>query len=84
MLKKNNYIPISSSNFRPDTILEKDNNIFIIDSNYYKFGFTGNGKEDLHNTSSIQKQIAYGSFVKNSFKDGNKNIYNAFIIPLKK
>ena len=84
VLEKNNDIPISSSNLRPDTILEKDNNIFIIDSKYYKFGFTGNDKEDLPETSSIQKQIAYGLFVKNSIKEDNKKIYNVFMIPFNK
>lgn len=83
MLNKNNDIPINSSSLQSDTILVKDNNIFIIDSKYYKFGFTGKDN-DLPETSSIQKQIAYGSFIEYSINDKSKNIYNAFVIPLNK
>lgn len=83
VLKQNNDIPMNSSSLRPDTILEKENNIFIIDSKYYKFGFTGE-KKDLPETSSIQKQIAYGSFIKSNIKNDKKNIYNTFIIPFNK
>ena len=83
VLKKNNNFPINSSSLRPDTIFEKENNIFVIDSKYYKFGFTGR-EDDLPETSSIQKQIAYGSFIRHNIKDKSKNIYNAFMIPFNK
>lgn len=83
VLKKNDNIRVNSSGLRPDTILEKEDNIFIIDSKYYKFGFTGL-ENDLPETTSIQKQIAYGSFIKNNIKDESKKVYNAFILPFNK
>ena len=75
-----------SSNLRPDTILLKDDSVYILDAKFYRFGVTAN-IDDLPNTSSIQKQITYGDFVKNNKSkkfDQVKNIYNAFLIPYNK
>lgn len=70
-----------ASLLRPDTIFVNVNNVYIIDSKMYKYGYTAK-KDDLPQTSSILKQIAYGDFVKKKYPD--KNIRNAFIIPYDK
>lgn len=72
----------NAANLRPDTILSINNDIYILDSKYYKYGST---KNPLHlpNTSSIQKQITYGEHINNNFGKV-KNIFNAFIIPFNK
>ena len=67
-----------SSVLRPDSIMEFDNDIFILDAKYYKYGISQKSN-DLPDTSSISKQIFYGEYAKNKYN--NKNIYNAFIIP---
>ena len=58
--------------------MEFDNDIFILDAKYYKYGISQKSN-DLPDTSSISKQIFYGEYAKNKYN--NKNIYNAFIIP---
>lgn len=83
-LAKNNYKETDSSNLRPDTIIVKDKDVFIIDSKFYRFGYTGN-EEDLPETTSIQKQITYGDFIQtNVTKIDVQNIYNAFLLPYDK
>lgn len=80
----NNYRETPSSELRPDTIVVKGNDVFILDSKFYRFGYTGR-EEDLPETSSIQKQITYGDFIKkNVTKIEIKNIYNAFLLPYDK
>lgn len=74
--------PCKSSNLRPDTIYIKKDEIFIIDSKMYSYGITGLLK-NLPNTSSMQKQITYGDFVKNNLCPGAK-VRNVFIIPYNK
>lgn len=70
-----------SSSLRPDTIMADDENVYIIDSKYYRYGKTAN-INDLPETSSIQKQIAYGEYAKKLHN--SKTIYNAFLIPYNK
>lgn len=70
-----------TSLLRPDTIYEKKDKVYIIDSKMYKYGYTANSK-DLPQTSDILKQITYGDFVKNDL--GYKNVRNVFIIPYNK
>lgn len=83
-LIKNDYKETKSSNLHPDTILVKGTEVFIIDSKFYRFGFTGD-EEDLPETTSIQKQITYGEFIeKNVTKIDIENIYNAFLLPYDK
>ena len=74
---------IKSSDLRPDTVLINERSIYILDSKFYRFGFTGD-PSDLPETSSIQKQITYGDFVLSNKKDDYDNIYNAFLIPYDK
>ena len=72
---------IDSSNLRPDTVLIKDDKIYILDSKYYRYGYTAD-ESDLPETSSIQKQIAYGEYAEKTHK--GKEVYNAFIMPYDK
>lgn len=73
-----------SSELRPDTIIIKDNDVYILDSKFYRFGFTGK-ESDLPETTSIQKQITYGDYLKmNVDKMAINNIYNAFLLPYDK
>ena len=75
----------SPSKLRPDTIFVNNDNFYILDSKYYKYGVTGINK-DLPGTDSIQKQVTYGEFVNSNFNLDKQytNIYNAFIIPYNK
>lgn len=83
-LKAKEYEPFASSDLRPDTILIRDNIAYVLDSKFYRFGFTADGK-DLPETTSIQKQITYGDFIKNNkMGDEIKKIRNAFILPYNK
>lgn len=87
-----NDIPsFEASKLRPDTIMKDlDNNMYILDSKYYKVGSSYKDmkkiKNFLPNTDSIQKQITYGKFLEQNFKEKEKinDIYNAFIIPFNK
>lgn len=81
----NNRDPYMPSKLRPDTIFINNNNFYIIDSKYYKFGITGNNK-DLPGSDSIQKQVTYGEFINNNFNLDKKYnyIFNAFVMPYNK
>lgn len=91
--KKKDYNPIGhwmlneandstpSSNLRPDTIFEHGDNLYILDSKMYKFGYTGDPNH-LPETTSMQKQITYGDYVATKFS--SEHIRNAFIIPYDK
>lgn len=70
-----------SSKLRPDTIMVNKNNVYVLDSKYYKFGITFNPIH-LPNTSSIQKQITYAENIDNNYN--YNNVFNAFIIPYNK
>lgn len=83
-LKSKDYNPIASSDLRPDTILIYNDTAYILDSKFYRFGYTANSR-DLPETTSIQKQITYGDFIKNNkFEEEIKNVRNAFILPYNK
>lgn len=83
-LKSKGYEPFSSSDLRPDTILIRDNIAYVLDSKFYRFGYTAD-KKDLPETTSIQKQITYGDFIKNNkMGDEIQKIRNAFILPYNK
>lgn len=65
---------------RPDTILENDDCIYIIDSKYYRYSL-GNPSDikGLPDSPSLLKQIFYGCYVKNRYS--NKRVYNLFLLP---
>lgn len=62
---------------RPDTIMEHDGKIYIIDAKYYQFGVNNYGLPD---SSSVAKQIIYGDYVDKKFKS-QKDVFNIFILP---
>lgn len=68
---------------QPDTIMEYDDKIFVIDSKYYKYGDTRESK-DLPQATSINKQIAYAEYAKKLEITEDKEIYNAFLLPYNK
>lgn len=83
-MKTKGYEPFSSSDLRPDTILIRDNIAYVLDAKFYRFGYTADNK-DLPETTSIQKQITYGDFIKNNkMGDEIQKIRNAFILPYNK
>lgn len=84
-MKSTNYkTPFASSDLRPDTILIKDNIAYVLDSKFYRYGYTADNR-DLPETTSIQKQITYGDFIKNNkMGDEIQKIRNAFILPYNK
>ncbi len=62
----------------------KDDTIYILDSKYYRFGYTAD-ENDLPETCSIQKQITYGDYIKtNKVGPEIKKIRNTFILPYNK
>lgn len=75
----------NSSKLRPDTILIEKNNMFILDAKFYNYGVTGK-IDDLPETTSIQKQITYGDYIKTNLDEtfNIEKIYNAFLIPFNK
>ena len=80
--------PRESSKLRPDTVLEqkKENgrkNLYIIDAKYYRYGTTFLTKH-IPETTSIQKQITYGEYVKMMKVGKYDEIYSAFVMPYSK
>ncbi len=82
-LLHNNFKKEPSSKMRPDTVLIQNDTAYILDSKYYRFGITGKS-EDLPETTSIQKQITYGDYIKNNHSLKISNIRNGFILPYNK
>lgn len=80
--------PKESSKLRPDTVLEqrKDNgrkNLYILDAKYYRYGTTFLTKH-IPETTSIQKQITYGEYVKMMKAGKYDEIFSAFVMPYSK
>ena len=70
---------------RPDTIMIHDDEIYVLDAKYYKYGDTKDSS-DLPNASSINKQITYAEYIKQNkkFKFNENSIFNAFLMPYNK
>ena len=80
--------PKESSKLRPDTVLEQQlengkKNLYILDAKYYRYGTTFLTKH-IPETTSIQKQITYGEYVKMMKPGIYEEIYSAFIMPYSK
>ena len=73
-----------SSNLRPDIIMVNDveHKIYVLDAKYYRFGTTGL-RGDLPDSTSTQKQITYGEYIKN-LKLKNYEVFSCFIMPYNK
>lgn len=69
-----------NSCLRPDTIMKNGKDVFILDAKFYQYGYTF-AVGDLPDTTSVEKQITYAEFIKNTKEDEYDNIYNAFILP---
>ena len=66
------------STLRPDTIMVRGQDTFVLDSKYYKYGLTG-FYSHLPGAESVCKQMAYAEYAK--MKKPADNVYNAFIMP---
>lgn len=62
-----------------------NNNIYVLDAKYYKYGATKN-RFDLPESASINKQITYGEYIdaQADLKNPDSVIYNAFLMPFDK
>lgn len=80
--KIRNQEAIESSELRPDTIHIDGDKMYIIDAKMYQYGFT-KLFEDLPTTSSMQKQITYGDYVK-TVAGNDVHIRNSFVLPYNK
>ena len=75
----------NNSVLKPDSIMIWNDNVYILDAKYYKYGVTER-PGDLPGSSSIDKQITYGEYVAetDAFRrrhgEGMK-VYNAFLMP---
>ena len=66
------------STLRPDTIMIRGQDTFVLDSKYYKYGLT-RFNSHLPGAESVCKQMAYAEYAK--IKKPANNVYNAFIMP---
>lgn len=82
-LKKLDYSESKCSPLRPDTVVVNGVEAFVIDSKFYRYGSTAL-LNTLPDTSSIQKQITYGDFIKNNNLFGISIVYNVFLLPYDK
>lgn len=69
-----------SQDIIPDTVMEFQGKIFILDAKYYRYGATQNTYH-LPDSQSIVKQFAYAEFVENHFHIDDRNIFNVFLSP---
>jgi len=68
-----------STFLRPDSAAVTGDKVLIIDAKYYRFGTTGS-ISDLPDTTSIEKQITYGDYVRN-FLQEKKQVQSVFVLP---
>ncbi len=68
----------------PDTIMILPSatgvKYYVLDAKYYRYGWTAN-PEHLPESSSINKQITYGEYVRNRKANPGDGVYNAFLMP---
>lgn len=76
----NEFEKVKSSDLMPDTVLIDNNIAYILDSKYYRYGYTAD-YNDLPETTSIQKQITYAEYLEKNNKKGISEIRSAFILP---
>ena len=75
------------STLRPDTIMIRGQDTFVLDSKYYKYGLT-RFNSHLPGAESVCKQMAYAEYVETRLKElpafagmTSHGVYNAFIMP---
>lgn len=71
---------LPSSKLRPDTVVINDRKVYILDSKYYRYGVTFR-INDIPETTSIQKQITYGEYIKKMKQGIFDDVYSAFVMP---
>ncbi|MCW6652357.1 LlaJI family restriction endonuclease [Aerococcaceae bacterium NML210727] len=69
----------------PDTIMKFDNDVYVLDAKYYKYGIT-QLPQHLPESSSINKQISYEEYIMTHEKfamerNQGMNVFNAFLMP---
>ncbi len=72
------------STLRPDTIMENAEDLFVLDSKYYKFGMKLDRADKtrfLPGSESVCKQMAYAEYVEKERGLNPKHIYNVFVMP---
>lgn len=91
------YEEKEASSLRPDTIRidpypktylfdSTTKTAYVLDAKFYRYGTTGN-RDDLPETTSIQKQVTYATHIKTNIAQQEENIdsiHNAFVLPYNK
>ena len=95
VVNKSDYYPLTTwvinekhfhnSVLKPDTIMIWNDNVYILDAKYYKYGVTKK-PGDLPGSSSIDKQITYGEYVAETREFRTRHgeemkVFNAFLMP---
>ncbi len=97
MKGESSYEEKEASSLRPDTIRidpypktylfdSTTKTAYVLDAKFYRYGTTEN-RDDLPETTSIQKQITYATHIKTNIAQQEENIkiiHNAFILPYNK
>ena len=97
MQGKSSYEEKEASSLRPDTIRidpypktylfdSTTKTAYVLDAKFYRYGTTGS-RDDLPETTSIQKQITYATHIKTNIAQQEENIesiHNAFVLPYNK
>lgn len=93
--KKEQYFPkttwtlserkYDNASLEPDTIMIVNNDVYVLDAKYYKYGVTRR-PWDLPESTSINKQITYGEYIAEETKfkkihGENFKTYNVFLMP---
>lgn len=71
------------TSLQPDTIMIYGDKYYILDSKYYRYGWTGD-PEHLPGGPDINKQITYGEYISCNRSIPNERLFNAFILPYNK
>lgn len=69
----------NNASLEPDSIMLWNNNIYVLDAKYYRYGESRN-PFDLPESTSINKQITYGEYA-DCIKNSEQIVYNAFLMP---
>lgn len=75
-----NNKPYNCKPLKPDIILREQNNLYVIDAKYFKYGLTFLEK-DLPGSSDISKQFNYSSYIANKNSIDESMIQDIFLIP---
>jgi len=80
-----NGINYANASLEPDTIMILNDNVYVLDAKYYKYGDTKQAR-DLPESTSINKQITYGEYIAEEYEFRKRHgsemkVYNAFLMP---